>query len=87
MNDPTQRSNGRWELDKHVPIALLLAIFVQTCGAIWWAATITGRVVSLEMQQNILLPLTSNVAKIEATLTDVKEDLKELKRNTAPNAR
>lgn len=39
---------GYWHLDKRVPIALLVAIILQTSGAIWWAATIQGRVDRLD---------------------------------------
>lgn len=39
MND-----NGPWHLDKRVPIALIMALLVQTSGAVWWAASISGTV-------------------------------------------
>jgi septal ring factor EnvC (AmiA/AmiB activator) len=33
-----------WHLDKRVPLALILALLVQTAGMVWWAATISSRV-------------------------------------------
>ena len=39
--------NG-WHLDKRVPIALILALGLQTFGIVWWAATINSRVDVLE---------------------------------------
>lgn len=30
--------------DKHGAVTILVAIFLQTCGAIWWAATISDQV-------------------------------------------
>lgn len=31
-----------WHLDRHIPIALILAIIGQTAGAVWWASTISS---------------------------------------------
>jgi hypothetical protein len=33
-----------WHFDKRVPIALIVAIVVQTVGIVWWAATINSAV-------------------------------------------
>lgn len=40
-----------WSVDKRVPLALIFMLMVQTAGAIWWAATISGRVEVLEKSQ------------------------------------
>lgn len=40
-----------WTVDKRVPLALIITLMVQTGGAIWWAATISGRVNQLEKSQ------------------------------------
>jgi hypothetical protein len=37
-------SEQQWHLDKRVPIALILAIAIQSGSAIWWASTIQARV-------------------------------------------
>ena len=37
-----------WHLDKRVPIALIVAIAVQSTAAVWWAATQTARVDAVE---------------------------------------
>jgi hypothetical protein len=34
----------RWKLDRHIPIAVIFAFLVQTGGAVWWAAALSGRV-------------------------------------------
>jgi Tfp pilus assembly protein PilO len=43
-------AENHWHLDKRVPVAIIVAIFLQTAGAIWWAATIEGRVTANEAQ-------------------------------------
>lgn len=37
-------SDSSWHLSKSVPLALILAILVQTVGAVWWASSITANV-------------------------------------------
>lgn len=37
------QKSEKWKLDKHIPVAVIVAILVQTSGAIWWAATVTTR--------------------------------------------
>jgi hypothetical protein len=37
-------STGPWRLDKHIPIAVIFAIGLQTVGIVWWAAGLTNRV-------------------------------------------
>lgn len=38
----------QWHLDKKVPIAILLALFLQFGGWVWWAASLNGRVTATE---------------------------------------
>lgn len=44
-----------WHLDKRVPIALIATVLVQTTSIIWWAATMTSRVESVEREVAILV--------------------------------
>lgn len=39
---------GGWHLDKRVPLAIIMTIFIQTAGIVWWAANLENRVVTLE---------------------------------------
>lgn len=41
-------ANEQWHLDKRVPIALILAIFVQSAGAVWWASGMNERMDQVE---------------------------------------
>tara|TARA_R100001086_G_scaffold249570_1_gene189774 strand:- start:1433 stop:1783 length:351 start_codon:yes stop_codon:yes gene_type:complete len=42
------RKKEEWHLNKGVPISLIFAIFVQTVGIVWWAASMDARVAALE---------------------------------------
>jgi len=59
---------ARWHLDKRVPIALILTIFIQTVGIVWWAATVTSRVDRLEEKANIAQELNNRVIRMEEQL-------------------
>lgn len=37
-----------WHLDKKVPIALIIAIMVQTGGALWWTSKLDSRIETVE---------------------------------------
>lgn len=37
----------RWHVGKEIPIALIFALFTQTCGWIWWAATQSAKLDNL----------------------------------------
>ena len=55
----------QWHLDKKVPIAIIVAICIQTGGLIWWAARLESRVGSLEMRdatQQTLIETRSKLA-------------------------
>ncbi|WOF73360.1 hypothetical protein QMT40_000990 [Parvibaculaceae bacterium PLY_AMNH_Bact1] len=45
-----ERAPGRWHLDKRVPIALIVAILIQTAGALTWAGAASERINHLERE-------------------------------------
>lgn len=68
-----------WHLDKRVPIALILAIVLQTGGFIWWAAGLSHRVdqhtreiAALHMEGR---GYTSEAARVRETLARLEERL------------
>lgn len=76
--DPTTQ----WHLDRRVPIALIMAIGVQTVGIVWWAATISSRVEVLEQrlastadQRDRIIRLEVNQENQTAILKRIEEKL------------
>lgn len=70
-------SNGHWTLDKRIPLAFILAIVIQTGGAIWWfsglASTVNqqgARIVTVENQR-----AGERLAVLESTIGDVRGQL------------
>jgi hypothetical protein len=59
MESENRRSN--WVIDKHVPLALILAILVQTMGAFWWASRVQATI-----ENNAV-----RIAKLESLALDI----------------
>lgn len=82
---PNDRDNA-WHLDKRVPIALILAIFMQAAVTIWWAAGLSGdvrdmqrRVIVLEAsdkdQTEIIRQVRELLARIDERMTIIIRQL------------
>lgn len=89
MSIPDSKQN--WTVDKRIPLALVITITLQTGGLVWWAATISSRVASLEeyRQQQIpaataregrIIRLETLAQGVAESLTDVKSTLAEMNR-------
>jgi hypothetical protein len=88
----------KWQMDRHIPIIVLLGIFLQTCVWIWWLASFTAkteiRISALEQQEQILVDFPSRMSAVEtqlnftnATLKDIRDDLREKNDITRRNGR
>jgi Tfp pilus assembly protein PilO len=49
--DDMERRESKWQLDKHIPISVLVALVIQTGTFIWWASKLENRVANLEQQR------------------------------------
>lgn len=58
-------SETRWHLDKRVPIALIVAILIQTAGALTWAGAASERINQLERQVTGGSDLGERTARLE----------------------
>lgn len=77
VEDAEEPMSGHWKVDRHIPLALIGAIGLQTAIAIWWAATfsasITGRVEVIEKQLVTTAPISERMVRVEVQLGAVKE--------------
>lgn len=85
-----QEAKEAWHLDKKVPVAIIIALFLQFVGAIWWAAKMDARdndqerrLTSVEIRQDgtqaQLQKLNENVARMDERIGLQVELLKEIK--------
>jgi hypothetical protein len=71
-----------WHVEKSIPLALILsfcgAIFIQTAGALWWAATISARVGTVETIVALIVPNQERLTRVETKLDSVDETVKSI---------
>lgn len=71
-----------WQLDKRVPLALIIAILAQTAGGVWFAAKQDARVEALETKANFLAEqdrsTTRSIGDIRETLAATKPTLENM---------
>lgn len=65
-----ERRDDKWHVGKEIPVAVILAFFLQTVGAVWWAATLTAKIDELGYQVAALTmdKYTQNDAKRDQAL-------------------
>lgn len=68
----------RWQLERKIPLGIIIAIILQTLTAIWWAAKLDSRVVMQEdwFQKN--QHLAEKVFRLEERLIAIHEEINEL---------
>lgn len=79
------RPDTGWHMDKRVPIALILAILVQTGSVFWWASAISQRVAALEAervntadQPGRIIRLETQIGAIQASIASIDAKLDRL---------
>jgi Tfp pilus assembly protein PilO len=86
MTDRTET----WKLDRHIPIAFLVGLLVQTGGIVWWASALSSRVESavevnvrqdaeIKAAEAALASQAVSTATAAAELRAVREGLTEVK--------
>lgn len=72
--------NNEWSIDKHIPVALILAILVQTGVGVWWASGVnslvnanTVRISKLERRADENSVLTERIIRLEVRQESANE--------------
>lgn len=79
-NKPSRpREERGWIIDRHIPIALLIGLAMQTVGAIWWAASTTARIDQLESQAKANAPMAERVIRVEEKIGAIQAGISEIK--------
>lgn len=76
-------SDARWHVDRKVPVALMVTMFLafagQTTTAIWWASKMDSRVDILEKQNVTSAPNADRLTRVEVKLESVQAGIGEIK--------
>ena len=68
-----------WTVDRRVPVALILTLFIQTAGILYWAAGLEHRVSTLENWIESNQSTQTRLVRVEERLVSVREGLDDLK--------
>jgi len=74
MNDTAQP----FYFDRRIPIALLVAVLMQTAAALVWAGAAGERIAQLEYQVQSVHVLTERTARMEARLESAQAALERI---------
>lgn len=72
-------SDSSWHLDRKVPVAIILALGLQTAGVVWWGATAAERLNALERKVELAAPQADRLTKVETRLEAVQDGISEIK--------
>lgn len=73
------RPRPGWEIDRRIPVALLLAILGNAFLTGWWAATTSARLGVLEAAVSGTAKLPEGMARLDEKLNSLHDDVTALK--------
>ncbi len=59
------KPDTHWHLDKRVPVAIIIALLMQTAGALVWAGAASERLSTLEGRTQSLTKMNVRTARLE----------------------
>jgi hypothetical protein len=68
-----------WRVDKRIPIALLVTLFLQIGAALVWATQLDSRVGTLEHELIGTAGFTEKLARIDERTLGMKQDIESIK--------
>lgn len=82
-----QQKKSQWTIDRHIPLAFIFVVIIQTGGWIWWAASFSTstnyRLTNLELKASSLERMPEDIAivkeqvrQINASVIEIKSDVK-----------
>ena len=68
-----------WVVDRHIPVATIFALALQTAAIVWWAAGMAQRVQELEAKVSGMTGYSDRLTRMETRLDGLKEGVAEIK--------
>lgn len=65
MSEEDKSQNGGWRLDRHITLAVILAVALETAGAMVWAGMVHERIRQLETEVSAQAPVAERLARLE----------------------
>lgn len=70
---------GGWQIDRKIPVALIIAIVTQTGAGIWWVATANQRLSGLEERMTRTAPNGDRLTRVEVKVESALDGISEIK--------
>jgi hypothetical protein len=81
--DPGEPHNGRWHVERGIPLALIITIVcggaVHTATFAWAASNLWTRVAELERQMQVAAPQFERIIRVETKVDAINGSLAEIK--------
>ncbi|MEZ5691470.1 MAG: hypothetical protein R3D71_07390 [Rickettsiales bacterium] len=74
-----QETSVNWRVDKRIPIALLVTLFLQIAAALIWASQLNARVGMLEQESLNSALFGEKLARIDERLQSVRQHMEDIK--------
>jgi hypothetical protein len=68
-----------WQIDRKIPVALIVAILTQTGAGIWWIASANQRLSSLEEKMASTAPQGDRLTRVEVKVESALDGISEIK--------
>ncbi len=75
MSEYDREAASHWHLDKRVPIALIVAMAVQTAGALVWAGAAMQRIDYLEREVSAGARIGERTARVEEQMRYLRQSV------------
>jgi hypothetical protein len=73
-------SEKKLQMDRTITFGLVLAVLVQTAGALLWAGAAEARLSQLETRAAADLPVAERLARLEEQMTGARQSLTRIER-------
>lgn len=74
-----EHDDGEWKVDRHIPVALIVAVLGQAAVVFWWASQMDARLSHVEAIQRSTPNPSERIVRVEVGLEAIKERLGEIK--------
>lgn len=76
--------NQPWALERRIPVAIIVTIFLQTVTVAWWASALTQRVANLEVISSDSRERAERLIRVETQLATALESLRRIEWRVDP---
>ncbi len=76
---PDRRETPRWEIERKIPVAVILTLLLNTFATVWWAASTSARLTVVETAITASARMPESMARLEEKLSAVRDEVGQVK--------